>query len=285
MTKTYNEIYIQTRRALKEAGIEAYALEARLLVSQAAGKTQASLMRDLGLYSADGLDKKVEAWVARRLAGEPVAYITGAWEFFGVPIHVTRDVLIPRSDTEILAEAAVALFKNRNSHPRILDLCCGSGCIGCSLAVHMPAARVILVDKDPKALAVCRQNMTELNLGPRVMAVEADASRKPPLLLGDFDLIVCNPPYIPTADIETLDRSVKDHEPYLALDGGEDGLDLIRPIIALWKSILRPGGTMMLEICEGQAEEVDRLLQEAGFTKTMRLKDPGGCERVIIGRR
>ncbi len=284
MTKTYNEIYIQTRRALKDAGVEAYALEARLLVSQAAGKTQAALMRDLGLYSADGLDKKVETWVARRLAGEPVAYITGAWEFFGVPIRITRDVLIPRSDTEILAEAAVTLFKNRNSHPRILDLCCGSGCIGCSLAVHMPAARVVLVDKDPLALSVCRQNMAELGLGPRVMAVEADATKKPPLLLGDFDLIVCNPPYIPTGDIDALDRSVKDYEPYHALDGGSDGLDIIRPIIQLWRKILRPGGTMMLEICEGQADEVDTLLQAAGFSKTMRLKDPGGCERVVLGR-
>lgn len=285
MTKTYNEIYIQTRRALKEAGIEAYALEARLIVSQAAGKTQASLMRDLTLYSADGLDKKVEQYVARRLSGEPVAYITGAWEFFGVPIRVTRDVLIPRSDTEIMAEAAVALFKNRNSHPRILDLCCGSGCIGCSLAVHMPAARIIMVDKDPKALSVCRSNMMDLNLGPRVLCVEADATKTPPMLLGDFDLIVCNAPYIPTAEIETLDPSVKDHEPYHALDGGEDGLDIIRSVIRLWTRILRPGGSMMLEVGEGQAETVQELLTEAGFEKTMTLKDPGGCERIVVGRR
>lgn len=285
MTKTYNEIYIQTRKALKEAGIEAYALEARLIVSQAAGKTQASLMRDLTLYSADGLDKKVEGYVARRLAGEPVAYITGAWEFFGVPIRVTRDVLIPRSDTEIMAEAAVALFKNRNTHPRILDLCCGSGCIGCSLAVHMPAARIIMVDKDPKALSVCRSNMMDLNLGPRVMCVEADATKKPPMLLGDFDLIVCNAPYIPTAEIETLDRSVKDHEPYHALDGGEDGLNIIRSVIRLWKNILRPEGTMMLEVGEGQAQPVQQLLTEAGFARTMTLKDPGDCERIVIGRK
>lgn len=284
MTKTYNEIYIQTRKALKEAGIEAYALEARLLVSQAAGKTRESLMRDLTLYSADGLDKKVEEFVARRLAGEPVAYITGAWEFFGVPIKVTRDVLIPRFDTEVMAEAAVALFKNRNSHPRILDLCCGSGCIGCSLAVAMPAARVILVDKDPRALSVCRSNMLELNLGPRVMCVEADATKKPPLLLGDFDLIVCNAPYIPTAEIETLDSSVKDYEPYHALDGGEDGLDIIRPVIRLWKSILRPEGTMMLEVGEGQAETVQALMEEAGFAKTMTLKDTAGTQRIVVGR-
>ncbi len=284
MTKTYNEIYIQTRRALKEAGIENYAVEARLLVSEAAGKTQAALMRDLTLYSADGLDKKVEQWVARRLAGEPVAYIAGAWEFDGVRVTVTPDVLIPRSDTEVLSRAAEQLFKNRNTHPRILDLCCGSGCIGIALALHMPAARVILVDNDPKALAVARENMQRYELPPRAMCVEADATKKPPMLLGSFDLIVANAPYVPTAEIETLDPSVKDYEPYHALDGGEDGLDIVRCIIRHWKTVLREHGSMMLEIGEGQSETVQQLLREAGFAETLALKDPGGCERVVIGR-
>ncbi len=284
MTKTYNEIYIQTRRALKEAGIESYSTEARLLVSEAAGKSQAALMRDLTLYSADGLDKKVEEWVERRLAGEPVAYIAGAWEFDGVRVSVSRDVLIPRSDTELLSQAAEQLFRNRNTHPRILDLCCGSGCIGIALAVHMPAARVILIDNDPKALAVARDNMQRYSLPPRVMCVEADATKKPPMLLGSFDLLVANAPYIPTAEIETLDPSVRDYEPYHALDGGKDGLDIVRAIIHNWKTVLREHGSMMLEIGEGQSETVQALLHEAGFAETLALKDPGGCERVIIGR-
>lgn len=284
MTKTYNEIYIQTRRALKEAGIEAYSQEARLLVSEAAGKTPTALMRDLTLYSADGLDKKVESWVERRLSGEPLAYIAGAWEFYGTRIVVNENVLIPRSDTELLAQAAESLFKHRNTHPRILDLCCGSGCIGISLAMHMPAARVILVDNSPAALAVSRENMQQYELPPRVMCVEADATKKPPMLLGSFDLIVSNPPYIPTAEIETLDASVKDYEPYQALDGGEDGMDIIRPIVKLWKSLLREHGTMMLEICEGQSEPVQQLMRDNGFADILALKDPGGCERVIVGR-
>lgn len=284
MAKTYNDIYIQTRRALKDAGVEACGLEARLIVAQAAGKTVAELMRDLSLYAAAGFDETVQEMLARRLEGEPVAYITGGWEFFGVPLEITRDVLIPRSDTEILAQAAVELFRGRMGRPRILDLCAGSGCVGISLAVHMPGATVILVDNDRRALSLCRKNVQKNRLDTRVMCVEADVTKKPPMLLGKFDLITCNAPYIPTAEIETLDRSVKDYEPYQALDGGEDGLDVIRPVIALWKSVLKDNGSIMLEIGEGQSETVQTLLTEAGFTSVGALRDPGGTDRVILGR-
>ena len=259
MTKTYNEIYIKTRRTLKDAGVEDCDLEARLLISAAAGKTVQALLRDLKLYAAEGLEEQVGTWVQRRIAGEPVAYITGTWEFFDTELTITPDVLIPRADTEVLARAAVELFKGRNTHPRILDLCCGSGCIGCSLALHMPAARVVLVDIDPAALRVCRENILRYNFGPRVLCLDADATKKPPMLLGDFDLIVCNAPYIPSGDIAGLDPMVRDYEPIRALDGGEDGLDIIRPVISLWKRVLRDRGVLMLEICEGQSEAVQTL--------------------------
>lgn len=284
MAKTYNDIYIETRRALKEAGIEAYNIEARLIVAQAAGKTVAEFLRDMSLYAGAGFDGKVRAMLERRLAGEPVAYITGGWEFFGVPFDITKDVLIPRPDTEVMAEAAVALFRNRNGRPRILDLCAGSGCVGISLAVHMPGATVILVDNDRKALSVCRKNVQKNRTDTRVMCIEADVTKKPPMLLGKFDLITCNAPYIPTAELETLDPSVKDYEPYHALDGGEDGLDIIRPVISLWKSVLKDNGTIMLEIGEGQSEAVQTLLREAGFTSVGALRDTGGTDRIIVGR-
>jgi len=284
MAKTYNDIYIETRRTLREAGVEAYSAEARLIVAQAAGKTVAELLRDLTLYPGTGFDETVQAMLDRRLAGEPVAYITGGWEFFGVPLDITRDVLIPRSDTEILAEAAVELFRGRWGTPRILDLCAGSGCVGISLAAHMPGATVILVDNDRKALSLCRKNVQKNRLDTRVMCVEADVTKKPPMLLGKFDLITCNAPYVPTAEIETLDASVKDYEPYQALDGGEDGLDIIRPVISLWKSVLKDNGSIMLEIGEGQSETVQALLTEAGFTSVGALRDPGGTDRVIVGR-
>ncbi len=284
MAKTYNDIYIQTRKDLRAAGIEAYSMEARLLVSSAAGKTMAQLMRDLPLYAAPGLEETVRAMTARRLAGEPVAYITGSWEFYGVPLEVSRDVLIPRPDTEVMVEAAVKLFEGRNGRPRILDLCTGSGCVGIALAVQMPGARVVLVDNDHKALSLCRRNVQLNGLDVRVMCIDADVTQKPPMLLGKFDLITCNAPYIPTAEIETLDSSVKDYEPYQALDGGADGLDIIRPVIALWKSVLKDRGTIMLEIGEGQSLEVQMLLTQAGFTQVGALRDTGGTDRIIVGR-
>lgn len=283
MAKTYNDIYIETRKQLKNAGIEACDLEARLIVAGAAGKTTAQLVRDLSLYASEELPEIVGEMTQRRLAGEPVAYITGSWEFYGVELDITRDVLIPRPDTEVLVKAAVTLFSGRNGRPRILDLCAGSGCIGCALAVQMPGARIILADNDLKALAVCRKNVERNRLENRVICVEADATQKPPMLMGKFDLLVCNAPYIPTAEIETLDSSVKDYEPRAALDGGADGLDIIRDVLRLWSSVLKERGAMMLEIGEGQAQTVIALMKAAGFAGVQALKDTAGTERVIVG--
>jgi release factor glutamine methyltransferase len=148
----------------------------------------------------------------------------------------------------------------------------------------MPGARVVLVDNDHKALAVCRKNVEKNALETRVVCIDADATQKPPMLLGKFDLLVCNAPYIPTAEIENLDASVKDYEPYAALDGGEDGLDIIRPVVSLWKSVLRDRGTIMLEIGEGQSPAVQALLAENGFGNIHALPDTGGTERVVVGQ-
>ena len=282
MAKTYNEIYIETRKALKNAGIEAYALEARLLVAYAAGKTVSQFMRDYALYASPALEKQVADMTRRRIEGEPVAYITGGWEFYGVPLDINRDVLIPRADTELIPEAAITLFSGSNPSPRILDLCAGSGCIGIALAVHMPGARVVLVDNDERALAVCRRNVRKHGLDARVFCQRADATEKPPMLMKKFDLLVCNAPYIPSGELITLDPSVRDYEPVQALDGGEDGLDIIRAVIRLWKSVLTDNGAVMLEIGEGQAPAVKQLLADAGFTAIGSLLDAGGVERVIL---
>ena len=284
MAKTYNDIYIRARKRLKEAGIDAYGLEARLIVSQAAGKTMEKLMQDLNLYASDEFADDVQAMVERRITGEPVAYITGQWEFYGVPLEITRDSLIPRADTEVLVKAAITLFEGRNGTPRILDLCAGSGCVGVAMGVHMPGARIVMVDNSRRALSLCRRNISKNNLDIRVMCVEADVTETPPLLLGDFDLITCNAPYIPTAELETLDSSVKDYEPVQALDGGEDGLDIIRPVIRLWKSVLRDKGVLMLEVGEGQAPTVGQLLEQAGFEAVTFFKDTGGTDRVVAAR-
>ncbi len=284
MARTYSDIYIEARRRLKEAGIEEYGLEARLILARAADKSVEKLMQELNLYSSDELAADVARMVDRRIEGEPVPYITGTWEFYGVPLDITRDALIPRTDTEVLVKAAIALFEGRNGTPRILDLCAGSGCVGVALAVHMPGARVVMVDNSPRALSLCRRNIAKNKLEVRVMCVHADVTEKPPMLMGSFDLITCNAPYIPTAELATLDRSVRDYEPVEALDGGADGLDIIRPAIRLWKSVLKDNGAIMLEIGEGQAPAVRQLLEQAGFTSIYALQDTGGTDRVMAAR-
>ena len=222
--KTYNDLYMQARNALREHGIEGYSLEARLLVATAAGKTAQELLRDLSLYTTPDMAKKVADLTERRIAGEPVAYITGAWEFYGLPMIITTDVLIPRMDTELLVDAAKELLNGRKMDARVLDLCCGSGCITCAVGHELPATRLVAVDISAKALEVCRKNIAANRLSSRAICMQADATSSPPLSMGQFDMIISNPPYIRSADMTKLDVSVRDYEPAWALEGGIDGL-------------------------------------------------------------
>lgn len=266
-----------------QEGIPGYQLESRLLVAHAAGKTVAELLRDSNLYTTQDVADKVEDYIRRRLDGEPLAYITGSWEFYGIPLHITRDVLIPRMDTEIMIDAVRDLLTGRKMDARILDLCTGSGCIACAIAKELPATRTVAVDISPSALQVCRENAAAGRFNSRVLCMQADALATPPLGIGMFDVIVSNPPYIPSAEIETLDVSVRDYEPVWALDGGEDGLKFYRGIIKHWKTVLRPGGLIFFEVGEGQAAPVQDMLLSAGFSETATRTDSGGTERVVIG--
>lgn len=284
MPITYSGLYIDIRKCLRSAGIEAYSLEARLMVAHAANKTPARLLQDMSLYTSDAVAKAAEDYLARRLAGEPVAYITGSWEFYGLPMTITPDVLIPRSDTEVLVDTALGLLKGRTQDARILDLCTGSGCIGIALSHALPAARVVLIDKSEKALAVARQNVLLNNLGGRALCIESDVFQTPPVRLGSFDIIVCNPPYIETSVIPTLDASVKNYEPLIALDGGADGLDFYREVLGRWKALLRPGAYLVFEIGETQADDVCRLMWLAGFKGVEVVSDTAGLDRVVYGR-
>lgn len=283
MPKTYNELYIDVRKKLKEAEISAYSLEARLLVACAAGKSCDGLLANMNLYTSVDLEKKAAAFLERRLAGEPLAYITGDWEFYGLPIKVTKDVLIPRLDTEVLAESAITALRGRKMDARVMDLCTGSGCLGCAIAKELPAVRVVLADNSVKALAVAKQNVLANRLNPRVTCIETDARTAPPMMLGSFDLLVCNPPYIPRGDLAKLDASVRDFEPMEALCGGEDGLDFYRDILAHWRGVVRPGGLMMFEVGQGQAESVKALMRMAGATNVGCEKDTLEIDRVVYG--
>lgn len=284
MAKTYSQLYIDIRRRLRDAGIEAYSLEARLLVAHAAGKTPAKLLQDMPLYTSDKVSRLAESLLQRRLAGEPVAYITGSWEFYGLPMEITSGVLIPRSDTEVLVDTALALLRGRKNDARVLDLCTGSGCVGCAIAHELPASRVVLIDKSPEAVLVAKRNAALNGLDDRVLCVEADITEQPPIRLGSFDLIVCNPPYIRTDEIPSLDVSVRDYEPVWALDGGADGLDFYRAVLTRWKDLLRTASHLAFEVGETQAENVVRLMRLAGFKGVEKSLDTAGIERVVFGR-
>jgi release factor glutamine methyltransferase len=282
--RTYNELYMDARTRLRQAGVEAFNLEARILVAQAAGKTTEELLRDLNLYSSPAVEEAVCTNIRRRLDGEPVAYITGTWEFYGLPMVVTPDVLIPRMDTEVLVDAAKALLTGRKMDARILDLCCGSGCIACALAHEFPAAKLVAVDISASALEVCRKNIALNRLSSHVLTLPGDALNTPPMSIGKFDMIVSNPPYIASREIMALDPSVRDYEPIWALDGGKDGLKFYKGIIKYWKSLLRPGGYLLFEVGEDQAEAVKDMILSAGFLGADTAKDTLGVERVVIGK-
>ena len=282
--RTYNDIYLSTRNLLRQSGIDGFSLEAKLLVAAAAGKTVPQLLRDMNLYASNRIEDTVTEFVARRMRGEPVAYITGTWEFYGLPMITNTDVLIPRMDTEKLVDTVKELFTGRKMDARILDLCCGSGCITCAIGHEMPATQLVAIDISANALDVCRRNIAATKLISRVICMQADALSSPPLGIGDFDMIVSNPPYIPSEEIKTLDSSVKDFEPVWALDGGADGLKFYKAIIKYWKSLLRPGGYLLFEVGEGQAQPVSEMLQAAGFSYTDTRKDTLGIDRVVFGR-
>ena len=281
--KKYNDVYMALRKRFRDAGIETFALDARLILASAAEKTPAELVRDMNLYVNEDFEEKIDALAERRLSGEHVAYITGEWEFYGLPVAVTPDVLIPRIDTEVLAEKAVELLRGREEGKQVLDLCCGSGCLSAAIAANVPGVRVVAADISLPALRVCRQTVLKNSLSRFIVCMEADALGSPPMLLGHFDMIVCNPPYIPTGEIETLDPSVRDFEPHMALDGGADGLDFYRSITEKWTPILKDRGCMLLEVGEGQADAVAAMMRQNGFEAVQTFPDTAGVQRVVAG--
>lgn len=284
MATTYNNLYLDLRTELKRAGDEEATQSARELVCSAAGKTREEFVRDGSLYASPEVEKAARKLVQRHLAGEPVAYLIGEWEFYGLPLDISPAVLIPRPDTEVLATKLIDAA--RSAGPcRILDLCAGSGCIGLAAAANLPNARVLLGELDDEALKVCRQNIRRSNLTGRVTSMKLDAREKPTRSLGEFQFLVSNPPYIPSADIGTLDASVREHEPRLALDGGEDGLDFYRAICEKWRDALCESGMLFFEVGIGQADQVLRIMRSNGFGDIQIVKDLNSIPRVVYGTR
>lgn len=285
MVKQFSQLYLDTRLRLMEKEPESFASQlARELLCHFSGKTHAQFLQDRDLYAPEAVCIAVEDAVRRLLKDEPLAYILGEWSFYGLDLYVDSNVLIPRDDSCALAELAMKRARYLDKDPRILDLCTGTGCIGLAIADRVKDARVTLGDISPEALGVAKKNVARLKLGGRVSCLRVDALQPAPAFLGKFHMIVSNPPYITTAEMQTLDASVRDYEPHLALHGGDDGLIFYRAIVENFTPALRPGGLLAFEFGEGQGDAICRLLEENGYDVLDRVQDFNQTERALIAR-
>lgn len=277
---TIERILKATQDYFAQKDIDSPRLDAELLLAEVLKVSRVYLYTHYDRPLAGPERDAYRALVKRRGGHEPVAYILGRREFYGRAFAVSRDVLVPRPETEHLVDAALAFAKER-AEVTVLDVGTGSGIIAVTLALELPAARVTAVDLSAAALAVARQNAQ--TLGASVRLVEAD------LLSGfseseRFDLIVSNPPYVAQREAKELDADVRDFEPHLALFGGEDGLAVIRRLLEQAKAHLAPGGLLAFEIGAGQLATVRELCGAAGYVDVQSHADLQGHPRVVAAR-
>ena len=274
----YLDIYKEGETVLKGAGISEASLDARLLLEYVCGTDHNTLLAHGDMEVDDEKCSKYRELISERKKRVPVAYITGSCEFMGLDFYVTRDVLIPNQDTETLAEEALRYI---HDGMRFMDLCTGSGCIALSLLKYTNDTNAVATDISEKALLVASKNAKDLGLSDRFNSVETDIF--PDKEMGKFDIVVSNPPYIKTDVIGTLEPEVKTYEPYIALDGSEDGLHFYRRIIPGAKEYLYKSGYLLLEIGYDQGSAVSGIMEDNGYKDIQVVKDLGGNERVVIG--
>lgn len=277
---TYCAVLEKGKRLLVQADIPEAALDAWILLEHVTGMSRSRYF----LVSAKEMPAKEEetyvSLIRQRVSHKPLQHITGVQEFMGMPFFVDEHVLIPRQDTEILVETALEKIRKKPAKPKVLDLCTGSGCIGISVA-KMSESEVTCSDISLEALHVAKRNAVFLGVTARM--VQSDLFTD---LRGEvFDYILSNPPYIRSADIETLMPEVRDFEPRTALDGKEDGLAFYRYITEAAGTYLRKGGWLMYEIGCDQAEAVSGFLRLQGYREIQVKKDYAGHDRVVFGRR
>ena len=285
MVKKISELYREARRAfMTQEDPQTASLLARNLLCHVTGKSNEAILADTEQYADDGVISAMEQAVARIMAGEPLAYVLGEWDFYGMTLQVDKNVLIPRDDTCAVTALAIRQSLFLDTNPRILDLCTGSGCIGLAIAAKVKDAKVTLADISRDAIAVARKNITGQKLSGRVACMQVDALQPPSAFLGKFDLIVSNPPYITTQEMAELPDSVKNFEPHLALHGGRDGLKFYRAIAENFCHALKPGGYLCFEFGMGQGDDVCAILEENGYTILERSKDYNDRERAVLAR-
>jgi len=272
----------------KTRGIESPRLDAELILCDVLALTRTQLIIDYDRELEDPELVKLRAMIQRRRTREPMAYLRGHREFYGREFAVDRRVLVPRPDTETLIDVALKRTAERSLGTRILDLCTGSGAIAITLAKERRTARVLGTDISEDALAVARQNARTLgayNVG--FVAADLFEGVGPVLdragMRRRFELVVSNPPYIPSEEIATLMADVRDHEPRLALDGGADGLDFLKRIVDAAPDWLAPNGVLAMELGAGQAPAVMELFSARGFTDVRAERDLARIERVVHG--
>lgn len=274
---TVGERLAQVRAQLKDRGIETYSLDARLLMMAAMDFDQMRLVTHDRDEVTQAAEKRLGELVSQRLDFKPMQYILGRCEFMGLDFAVNENTLIPRPDTEILVEQAIDVIQ-KNGCKAVLDLCTGSGAIAVSIAKYCPQVRVTGTDISPMALEAARQNAEQNGV-----CVEFLQSNIFEAVKGRFDIIVSNPPYIEASVVDTLDRQVRDYEPRLALDGGEDGLYFYKAIISQAKEYLKDcRGALLFEIGYNQAEAVKRLFEEHNYKNIAIKNDLSGLNRVAI---
>lgn len=271
MRETRTELY----KRLLSLGLteESAGLEATELACLAAG-----IRRDRYIFEADRehtLLRDPEELISRRAQGEPLAYILGEWDFYGLTLKTDRRALIPRDDSVCVLELFLSRLSPRAE--RILDLCTGTGCLGLAAALHRPGLSVTLGDISSDALALAEENIALLGLGDRVRTVRANALLPPEFEPGSFHGMICNPPYL------CRDELSPTPEPLLALDGGEDGLDFYRSVSALWKKALAPGSPLCFEVGYTQSADVAGIMAGEGFEDITVERDLSGIERAVCG--
>jgi release factor glutamine methyltransferase len=279
----------EAKELLEQYGIEDANREAEIIITHCLGIDRTVLYRDNIEISKEELEK-IDGFLKMRSKREPLQYILGYVDFYGLKIKVGKGVLIPRPETEILAEVAIETVKREAlSVMRILDLCTGSGCLALALAKEFPAAKVYGTDISKIAIQYAEENARINRIG-NVTFLEGslfEPIKKLPTVdcpLFTFDLIVSNPPYIKRGDIKNLQLEIKDWEPVEALDGGENGLDYYRAIIPEAKGYLKREGFLIFEIGAGQSEEVRKIAKDAGFGNISLIKDYAGIERIFVAR-
>lgn len=271
-----------------EKAVDSPRLNAEMLLSQVLAMQRIELYTGFDQPVARPQLDKLHELVKRAGLGEPVAYLIGRTEFYSMEFEISPDCLIPRPETELLVERAIEFLRTRSDKQLVCDLCTGSGCIATAIAKNFPDARLIATDISDTALSMAAKNVQKHQLAGRVELLCGDLFDPvmPQLDTEKFDLIVCNPPYVSSAEFEALEKKVKDYEPRLALYAGADGLDVYRRIVEKVDQFLKGDGALMLEIGYSQGRQVRELLEQGGgFTEIVVEKDFHDNDRIVIAKK